>query len=67
MELSAFMVFALCILKLQTKCLENCFYQCYQKYFEKSLELEAELDAKGQLYNYISIASLTAIIFSVPL
>lgn len=67
MELSVFMLFALCILKLQTKWLENCFYKCYQKYFKKCLELQAEFDAKGQVYNYISIASLTAIIFSVPL
>lgn len=41
-------------------------YECYQKYFEKSLELKVECDAKGQLYNYISVASLADISFSVP-
>lgn len=65
MEQSTFTVFALCILKLQIKYLENRLYECYQKCFEKCLELQAEFDAKGQVYNYISIASLTAIIFSV--
>lgn len=64
MEQSAFVVFALCMLKLQIKYLENCFHEHYRKYFEKCFKLQAEFDAKGQVY--ISIASLTAIIFSVP-
>lgn len=66
MEQSAFMVFALWILELQVKYLENSFYECYQKYSEKCLELQAEFDARGQVYNYISTASLSAIIFSLP-
>lgn len=41
------------------------FYECYQKYFETGLELQVEF-AKGQLYNYIPIASLRDILFSVP-
>lgn len=42
------------------------FYEWHWKYFEKSLELQVEFDAKGQLYNSISVASLTDISFSVP-
>lgn len=64
MEQCAFLVFALCMFKLQIKYLENCFHEHYPKYFEKCLELQAEFDAKGQVY--ISIASLTAVVFSVP-
>lgn len=66
MEQSVFMVFALCSLKLQIKYLENCFYECYQKYSEIYLELQAEFDSKGQMYNCISVTSLTAIVFYIP-
>jgi len=64
MEQNAFMVFALCILKLQIKYLENCF--CVIKSILRNAWNCRQFDAKGQVYNYIFIASVTAIVFSVP-
>lgn len=57
MEQSGFMVFALCILKLQLKYLGNCFMSeillwVLLDYFEKSLELQVEFHAK---FSYITI------------
>lgn len=54
MEQSGFMVFALCILKLQLKYLGNCFTSeiilwVLSEVFQKILELQVEFDAKGQL------------------